>query len=645
MIAGCLPETSALAKAGPDPQQVRRALDLADPNALRLTLYHLTGDPALAAMQTNVTPLWAGALFGYTLAPEHHAGIRDRAYDWLMAHWGEAADPALYELARIRETMELFGHGKLSEAEFRFGAEEAAFADFPREVRWTHRPATEKLAQLKVLIVGAGISGIAAGVHLQQLGIPYTIIERQDDVGGTWNFNNYPEARVDSSSLIYQYKFEKRYKWSEFFASGPETKRYLQHITQKFGVEDSIVFNTHVIAADWDEPGASWIVTVQTRGQDARTIRANFVISASGLFSTPKLPDLPGIENFRGAVRHTTDWRDSDELAGRHVAQIGNGASGAQLMPYIARHAAHVTVFQRTANWVLPMEGYRDRVPSEMHWLFDNLPLYWNWFSYAMHFLNMQLEGLQEVDPEWQKTGGVINSRNDTLRDNVTQFIRERLASRPDLIEKVIPKYPPMARRPTVDNGWYDALLRDNVELVTDPIDHVTQDAIVTKNGRSYACDLIVCAAGFATTRYLWPATYTGRDGATLDRLWGKDGPRAHLGMTMPGFPNFFMFYGPSSQGRAGSFYSMTELWTRYALKAIVHVIESDARIIEVTEAAYEISNENLDRQNKKILWETYGKGFYYLTDKGRSVTNSPFSVADIFSMLYEPDYSQYTMR
>jgi 4-hydroxyacetophenone monooxygenase len=386
-------------------------------------------------------------------------------------------------------------------------------------------------------------------------------------------------------------------------------------------------------------------VTVQTRGQDARTIRANFVISASGLFSTPKLPDLPGIENFRGAVRHTTDWRDSDELAGRHVAQIGNGASGAQLMPYIARHAAHVTVFQRTANWVLPMEGYRDRVPSEMHWLFDNLPLYWNWFSYAMHFLNMQLEGLQEVDPEWQKTGGVINSRNDTLRDNVTQFIRERLASRPDLIEKVIPKYPPMARRPTVDNGWYDALLRDNVELVTDPIDHVTQDAIVTKNGRSYACDLIVCAAGFATTRYLWPATYTGRDGATLDRLWGKDGPRAHLGMTMPGFPNFFMFYGPSSQGRAGSFYSMTELWTRYALKAIVHVIESDARIIEVTEAAYEISNENLDRQNKKILWETYGKGFYYLTDKGRSVTNSPFSVADIFSMLYEPDYSQYTMR
>ena len=629
----------------PDPAQLTRALQLADPNVLRLALYHLTGDPSLAAMETEQTPLWAGALFTYTLAPKHHEEVRRRAREWLVAHWDEELDPALYGPARIRATMESFGHGPLPDDDFRFGAEEAAFAEFPRGVDWSNKPAPETLALYQVLIVGAGISGLAAAVHLQQLGIPYTVIERQADLGGTWNFNNYPEARVDSMSLIYQFKFEKSYPWTEFFASGPETKRYLRHIADKFDVADKVVFNTEVIAAAWDEASAAWVVRVRTKGQEEREIKANFVISGSGLFSTPKLPDIRGIETFGGPVRHTTDWHDTDELAGKRVAQIGTGASGAQLMPYIARTAAHTTVFQRTANYVLPMEGYRDRIPDDMQWLFDNYPLYWNWYSYAMFFLNLQLEGLQEFDPAWQAGGGTINQRNDTLRANATTFIKERLAARPDLVEKMLPKYPPMARRPTVDNGWYDALLRDDVDLVTDAIDHVTADAIVTRGGKTYPCDLIICAAGFATTRYLWPANYTGRDGITLDQLWGVDGPRAHLGMTLPGFPNFFMFYGPSSQSRAGSFYSMTEIWTRYALKAIVHVIEKGARSLEVTKEAYDASNQRLDQQNKKVLWETHGKGFYYLTESGRSVVNTPYRCVEVHAMLYKPNYEEFELR
>ncbi len=632
-------------RSRPDPTQLRSALEIADPNVLRLALHHLTGDPALAVMETEETPLWAGALFTYTLAAKHHEEIRNRAHAWLMAHWDEKIDPGVYAPARIRATMELFGHGPLPDNEYRFGAEEAAFADFPRGVEWTKKPPPAVLAQYKVLVVGAGISGLAAAVHLEQLGVPYTVIERQADLGGTWNFNTYPEARVDSMSLIYQFKFEKRYPWTEYFASGPETKRYLKHVADKFGVTDKIVFNTDVVAADWNEADSAWIVRVCTRGQEERTIQANFVISASGLFSTPKLPDIPGIEQFTGPVRHTTDWHDTDELAGKRVAQIGTGASGAQLMPYIARTAAHTTVFQRTANYVLPMEGYRDKIPSNTHWLFENVPLYWNWYAYAMHFLNLQLQGLQEFDPAWQEAGGIINRRNDTLRETVVAFVRERLAARPDLIEKMLPTYPPMARRPTVDNGWYDALLRDDVDLVTDPIDHVTTDAIVTRDGTEYKCDLIICAAGFATTRYLWPANYTGRNGATLDQLWNIDGPRAHLGMTLPGFPNFFMFYGPSSQSRAGSFYSMTEIWSRYALKAIVHVIEKGARVIEVTPEAYRTSNEKLDEQNKKVVWETYGKGFYYLTESGRSVVNSPYRCADVHAMLFEPDYEEFEVR
>lgn len=645
MNAAATAMSQTLESKCPDPDRLRRALETADPNSLRLTLYHLTRDPALASMKTEGTPLWAGALFTYTLAAEHHAEVRQRAFDYVMAHWGEPVDPALFDRARIRETMEQFGHGPLDDKEFALGVEEAAFDDFPREVRWTEKPAPDVLSRYHVLVVGAGISGIAAAVHLELLGLPYTVIERQGDLGGTWNFNTYPEVRVDSSSLIYQYKFEKRYPWPEFFSSGPETKKYLKHCAEKFGVVDRIMFNTHVVSADWDEAAAAWQVVIAPEGEAERTVKADFVISASGLFSTPKLPDIPGIETFRGTITHTTEWKDSYDLSGKRVAQIGTGASGAQLMPYLARHADHVTVFQRTANWVLPMEGYRENIPDDMQWLFHNVPMYWHWYSYNMHYLNAQLEGLQEFDREWIAGGGTINERNDNLRATMTDFIRDRLSARSELIDKVLPQYPPMARRPTVDNGWYDALLRDNVDLVTDPIDHITADSIVTRDGKSHPCDIIVSAAGFATTRYLWPAIYTGRDGATLDQLWSADGPRAHRGMTLPGYPNFFLFYGPSSQGRAGSFYSMAEIWTRYALKAIVHVIESGARSIEVRKDAFRAFNEELDAENKKLVWETYGKGFYYLTDQGRSVVNTPWRGADIHAMLYAPDFAEFEIR
>ncbi|MGE4430327.1 MAG: flavin-containing monooxygenase [Sphingobium sp.] len=639
------PDAGTVTRERPDPEQLRRSLALADPNILRLTLYHLTRDPALAAMEAKEAPLWAGALSTYLLDEKDHDAVRDHAFTWLMAHWDDPLPDALFDTPAIRDTMELFGHGPLSDAEFRFGAEEAAFAPFPRGVDWSQKPSDAVLADYPVLVVGAGVSGLAAAIHLEQLGISYRVIERQDDVGGTWNLNNYPEARVDSTSMIYQYKFEKRYPWSEFFASGPETKKYLNHCADKYGVRDKLMLNTDLVSARWDEEQAMWNVVVRTRGQEPQALKARFIISASGLFSTPKLPDIPGIENFAGIVRHTTDWQDVGALEGKNVAQIGTGASGAQVMPYIARHAGKVSVFQRTANYVLPMEGYRDAVPADMQWLFDHVPLYWHWYSYGMHFLNAQLEKLQEFDPEWQAGGGVISERNDALRNNAIAFIRERLKEKPDLVEKMTPHYPPMARRPTVDNGWYDALLRPNVDLITDPIDHVRPDAIVTRDGTVYPADIIVCAAGFATTRYLWPADYVGREGTTLDDLWSKDGPRAHLGMDMPGFPNFFLFFGPSAQGRAGSFYSMAEMWTRYALKAIVHVIEQGARSIEVTREAFDMFNERLDAQNSKLLWETHGKGFYYLTEEGRSVVNSPWRVADIHDMLYAPDFSEYRVE
>lgn len=629
-----------------DVDAIKSALAVADPNVLRLVLYHLTGDPDLASLPVEVTPVWAGALSTYSLATEHHEAMRQRALEYFLAHDPDNFDEAaLMDSARIRRTMELFGHGPLTEDEFLLGYEEAGFEPFPREVRWNKQPPQSQVDQLHVAVIGAGISGISAAVHLEQLGLPYTVIERQGDIGGTWNLNNYPEARVDSSSLIYQYKFEKRYPWTEFFAAAAETKAYLKHCAEKFNIAGKVRFNTELRSAIWNEAVSQWDLTLI--GDDGREqqLRANFVIAASGLFSTPKLPDIPGIGSFEGTIRHTTNWDPDYQLGGRRAALIGTGASGAQLMPYLARHAEHLDVFQRTANWVLPMEGYRDKIPAQMQWLFDHYPLFWYWHSYAMHYLNAQLEGLQEFDPEWLEKGGVINQRNDELHKNVAAFIEQRLADRPDLVKKVMPRYPPLARRPTVDNGWYDALLRDNVELVTDPIDHITRDAIVAKDGTTYPCDLIVCAVGFSTMSYMWPVEYVGRDGATFAALWRPDGPRAYMGMTAPGFPNFFMFYGPNAQARAGSFYSASECWSRYALKLMVHTIESGGSSVECRPQAFADYNDRLAEANKQVIWEAFGKGFYYLTEQGRSVTNAPWRGSTYFAMLRDPDFDAYTVR
>ena len=629
----------------PDDARIRAGIAAADPNLLRLTLHHLTGNPRLKAMKTIGTPLWAGALFTYTLAPEHHDEVRELAFDYLTRNWGKVDEDAFKSTESVRPTMELFGHGPLPDDEFLMGYEEAAFDDFPRDVHWSSKPAQAVLDQYPIVIVGAGLSGLCAAIHLERLGLRYTIIERRSGLGGTWHFNNYPEARVDSSSLIYQYKFEKKYPWSEFFASAGETLKYLEHCAKKYNVADKIVFNTTVENGAWDEASGKWHIAVRSKDDASRTIEAAFVISAGGMFSTPKLPDIAGIDTFRGDVLFSTNWDATIPLAGRRIAQIGTGASGVQFMPYLARTAKTMTVFQRTPNYVLPMEGYRDSFPADLQWMFENFPLYWHWHSYGMHYLNAQLELLQEQDPAWQAQGGVVNERNDNLRETAVGYIKQVLADRPDLIEKVIPKIPPLARRATVDNGWFEALKRDNVTLVTDPIDHATPTGLVTKDGTLHECDVLVCATGFATTRYLWPAHYVGRDGANFDDLWSKDGPRAYLSLTAPGFPNFFMFYGPNSQGRSGSFYSMAESWTRYTLKMIVATIEQGARSVEVRRDAFEALNREVDAKTSELIWEKFGQGFYYLTAQGRSFVNTPWRGAEVFARLRNPAFDHYEFR
>jgi 4-hydroxyacetophenone monooxygenase len=633
------PKTAAADAAWADEAFLGRVLDQANLNALRLALYLQTGHPELAAMRTEQRPLRGGAMFIPTLAHEHRARLKEIALAHLLkGPHPPAPAPSLNEITAL---LDLFGAPAKSSSAAKLAFEELAFQDTPRPVVWSTRQTPQTLAAYKVMIVGAGISGMAVGLKLKALGIPFEIIERQDGVGGTWRLNDYPEARVDISNFVYQFKFEN-HAWPGSFASQPEILAYLEAIARKYDLMDAIRTRTEVVAAAWDESALEWVVTL--RGPDgAETIsRTWFLLSASGLFSTPKIPDIPGAETFQGKMFHTTAWDHNYDFAGRRVALIGAGSSGAQLMPRLARDAAQLTVFQRTPNWVLPVEGYHAKVTPEQRFLLDNMPYYWNWFCYAAFLGDLQIEPIQTHDPDWQSAGGQVSERNDRLRDFLSGYLRRKIGHREDLVAKCLPQYPPAARRLVIDNGWYDALLRDSVELVTDAISEITQTGIKTVDGSMRDFDLIVMGLGFNTSAYLAPVRYQGRNGQTPGQLWAADGARAYLGSTMPGFPNFFMFYGPNGQARAGSFQGWADICARYVAQIIVSLVERGARRIEVCEAAYADYNARLDAAMTRMIWGEGGAGSYYLNEHGRSGVNMPWTVDEFYLWMMAPDLSNF---
>jgi len=620
---------------------IRSAIEQSNLNALRLALYQLTRDPELAAMEVEPFAIRGGALFTMVVAERHRSRMKEKAFEILKNMPERPTEPVTKD--GVRELQTLFSGKELSEPDFQYGFEELALEDFPRDVKWSKEPDRQKLKDYKIAIIGAGISGIAMAVSLQRLGLPYTIFERQPDLGGTWWINDYPEARVDTSSFLYQFKFEKNYPWPEYFASRDETLKYLNHVARKYAVTDKIRFSTELVSAKWDDTKSLWRCKLRQADGSELEERANVIVSAIGLFATPKYPDIKGMQEFQGKMFHTTAWDHGFGYGGKRVALIGNGSTGSQLMPRVASIAKSLTAFQRTPNWIQPVENYQGKITREIRWLFDNVPFYWNWFGYSVFAAASSSQELQAHDREWQKKGGRISEPNDKVRMALTQYIKEKVGDDPELFEKCLPKYAPMARRLVVDNGWYDALRRDNVELVTTGIECFTRSGIRTVDGVEREFDLVILGAGFQVSRFLWPVKYEGRNGATLEQSWQTDGARSYLGMTMPGYPNFFMFYGPNGQPRSGSFYSWAEVWSRYTLKLIVKMIESGLNSIECRREVFEEYNRRMDLANKEIVWEDEGKGGYYVNEYGRSSVNLPWRVEQYHSWTKEPNLDDFT--
>lgn len=610
---------------------IRRAVEASDLAALRAALYQASGDPELAAFGPVAK-----------LGPEGRAQLVSKAVHLLET------ELASYTLRvpsddELRGLMDLVLGVPTRDEHFEVRRGLLAFEKFP----FLHEPRVPKPKVpegFEVAIIGAGLAGIAMAVQLEKLGIPYVLYERRSEIGGIWSINKYPDIRVDTLSITYEYTFEDQYPWQEYFARGAEVRGYVEHIARKYGVFEHIRLDHDLENATFDEQRSVWNLTLR-RADGTRTERqVQAVVSAAGLFSTPRIPDIPGADVFGGTIVHPTQWTSEHDVRGKRVAVVGNGSTGVQLLAPVAEEALCVYAFQRTPQWISPRANYGRAVEPEVRWLLDNMPGYWNWCRYTSAIgLFTWHEDFLVPDPEWERQGGRITKKSEELREFLIAYIREQVGDRPDLIERLVPDYAPMLRRPVVDNGWYRALTRDNVELVDTRIARLTPKGIETVDGKHRDVDLIVFATGYDVVKYLWPAEYRGRGGRSLRELWGDD-PRAYLGMLVPHFPNLFMLYGPNSQPVSGgiSLPSWFQIWAAYVGQCLVAMFAGGHSAVSVTESAFEEFNKRLDAEASGMAFVTDKRSAernYYLNSSGRLQVNTPFETADLYAMQKAPDF------
>jgi 4-hydroxyacetophenone monooxygenase len=488
----------------------------------------------------------------------------------------------------------------------------------------------------RAIVVGAGISGLATSIRLAEAGIPHVVLERNATVGGTWLENHYPGAGVDTPSALYSFSFAQQ-DWSMYFALRDELHGYLERLADELGVRERIRFDTEVLGAAYDEAAQEWEVHTARE-----TLRANVLITAVGGFNKPKWPAIDGLHDFAGPVVHTARWPDELSLAGKRVGVIGNGASAMQLVPAICEDAAHVTVFQRSPQWAAPFDQFHEPVPEGERWLMRNVPLYRTWYRLRSGWtFNDKVHPALQKDPEWEYPERSVNQINDGHREFFTRYIEAQLGDRPDLIAKVLPHYPPFGKRILLDNGWYAALKRDDVTLVTDPVTSVTADTV---NG--VELDVLVCATGFDVVRFLAPMDILGRGGAVLREVWDDEDARAYLGTTVPGFPNLLMVYGPNTQaGHGGSLIGSAEAQLHYILDLLERMLAAGAGAIEVRRDVYEAYNERVDAAHERMVWTHPAMETYYRNSRGRVVVTTPFRVVDYWHMTREADLDDYVVE
>jgi cation diffusion facilitator CzcD-associated flavoprotein CzcO len=456
-----------------------------------------------------------------------------------------------------------------------------------------------------IAIIGAGFSGLGTAIRLRQQGIEdFVVLERHDDVGGTWWANTYPGCACDVPSHLYSFSFAPNPSWSQTYSPQPEIRAYLQRLAHEHDLYRSIRLGTTVTEAAWDDDAGRW--TLQTSGGP---ISARVLIAGMGPLTEPRIPDVPGLETFEGTVFHSARWDHEHDVAGERVAAIGTGASAIQFVPAIQPQVDRLHVFQRTAPWVVPHTNRRIRDPERR--LYRRLPL-----------LQKAIRAGVYAGREVLVLGFVKNPKLMRIPERLSRrHMREQICD-PELLQRVTPDYTIGCKRILPSNRWYPALGQPNVELVTSPIREVRPRSIVAADGTEREVDTIIFGTGFHVADMPIGEWVRGREGKRLVDAW-QGSPRAHLGCTVAGFPNLFLLLGPNTGLGHGSMVYMIESQINHVLDALRVMRERRAAIAEVRPEVQQAYSREIDAKMTGTVWNT-GCSSWYIDDTGRNPTLWP---------------------
>ena len=477
----------------------------------------------------------------------------------------------------------------------------------------------------KCLIIGAGFSGIAMAIKLKEQGINnFLILEKAANLGGTWRENTYPGAECDVPSALYSYSFEPWPDWEYKWSMQPQILEYIHYVVNKYDLLKYMQFGKEMVAAAWQEQEGIWKVTMK----DGAIYQGKHLITAIGQLHHPSIPAFQGKETFEGPNFHSAQWDHSIDLHGKTVGVIGNAASAVQFIPEIAKTAGKVTIFQRSANWMLPKQ---DRAYKEWE---KNLV---RRFPFLLKIYRGRL---------WLLGGGLfflMKKGNDFLRktyqNQTIKYIKEHIKD-PEVVKQLTPTYPLGAKRILFSDTYYPALARPNVQLVTGGVKEITPNGITAGDGSTHAVDVLVYATGFKTNPFLMGLDLIGKNGISIKETW-KGGPINYLGITVSNFPNLFMMYGPNTNLGHNSIIVMSEAQATYIAQCVKAAEQNEWKSMEISPTAMQTYHQSTQKRLSEMIWATVGDS-WYKSANGNIPNNYPGRTIEYIRQTKKVDFNAY---
>jgi cation diffusion facilitator CzcD-associated flavoprotein CzcO len=474
------------------------------------------------------------------------------------------------------------------------------------------------------LVLGTGFAGLCSAIKLKEAGMSFVVLEKDCGVGGVWRANTYPGAQCDVQSHLYSFSFEQYPYWSRSYGLQTEILSYLEMCVEKYDLLPYIHFNTSVMEVRWNESENIWEIKTN-RG---KVFQAKTFFLASGGLSQPLYPDIQGMNTFKGKLFHSAAWDHSVDLSEKKVGIIGSAASAIQIVPAIAPIVKRLSIFQRTASWVLPKADYP--YSAMERWMFHILPPL-QWASRELIYWKLEWRVMAFVHAPFLL---------ELVQGMVKQYIQRTISDKV-LAEKVTPNYTMGCKRVLLSNDYYPAIQRPNVDVITEGIQSIHENGIILKDGSSLDLDIIVLATGFHVTEGVVPFDIYGKNGKSLNEEW-KDGMEAYLGTSIKGFPNLLMIVGPNTGLGHSSMVYMIEAQVDYAMKVMKYMKQEKVKSIEVKQEVQNLYNKEIQKKLDKSVWNTGGCSSWYKNKKGKNTSLWPgftFEFRNRTSFFRQSDY------